>query len=169
MRLVLAVGAFAALIPVSALAAGDAEAGRGLFASQCQNCHVVVNEAGETLAGRNARTGPNLYGVVGRQAGIYEGFRYGDSIVEAGAAGLVWDEESFVAYVANPNAFLREYLNNNRARGNMAFQVRNEQSARDLYAFLATFSPPPAEAAATEATTETPAAEGTTTPAPVGN
>jgi cytochrome c len=140
MRLVLATGAVLALSPFAALA-GDPEAGAAAFTSQCSSCHVVVNEAGETLAGRNARTGPNLYGVIGRQAGSVDGFRYGPSIVEAGNAGLAWDEETFVAYVQNPNNFLRAYLNNNRARGNMAFQVRSEDAARDLYAFLATFSP----------------------------
>jgi cytochrome c len=140
MRLALATGAVLALSPFAALA-GDPEAGAAAFTSQCSSCHVVVNEAGETLAGRNARTGPNLYGVIGRQAGSVDGFRYGPSIVEAGNAGLEWDEETFVAYVQNPNNFLRAYLNNNRARGNMAFQVRSEDAARDLYAFLATFSP----------------------------
>lgn len=165
MRLVLALGTLAALSPVAALA-GDAEAGRALFTSQCQNCHVVVNDAGETLAGRNARTGPNLYGVIGRPAGSIEGFRYGASMVEAGQAGLVWDEEHFVAYVQNPNVFLRTYLNNNRARGNMAFQVRNETAAQDVYAFLATFSPAP-EAEAEPAAEGAAPAEGT--PAPSGN
>jgi len=154
MRLALATGAVLALSPLAAMA-GDPEAGAAAFTSQCSSCHVVVNDAGETLAGRNARTGPNLYGVIGRQAGIVEGFRYGPSIVEAGTAGLVWDEESFVGYVQNPNVFLRGVLNNNRARGNMAFQVRSEDAARDLYAFLATFSPAPEEEAAED---EAPAA-----------
>jgi len=154
MRLALATGAVLALSPLAAMA-GDPEAGAAAFTSQCSSCHVVVNEAGETLAGRNARTGPNLYGVIGRQAGVVEGFRYGPSIVEAGTAGLVWDEESFVGYVQNPNVFLRGVLNNNRARGNMAFQVRSEAAARDLYAFLATFSPAPEDEAAEG---ETPAA-----------
>jgi len=145
MRLTLTalVGAVVTLAPLAATA-GDPVAGGTAF-SQCQSCHVVVNEAGETLAGRNARTGPNLYGVVGRQAGTVDGFRYGDSIVQAGTAGLVWDEETMVAYLLNPNTFLRGYLNNNRARGNMSFQVRAEGQARDLYAFLATFSPEPEE------------------------
>lgn len=142
MRFALATGAVLALSPLAALA-GDAEAGAAVFTSQCSSCHVVVNEAGETLAGRNARTGPNLYQVIGRQAGIIEGFRYGPSLVEAGTNGLIWDEETFVAYVQNPNGFLREYLGNNRARGNMAFQVRSEDAAQNLYAFLATFSPEP--------------------------
>jgi cytochrome c len=155
MRLALAIGAIVALSPVAAMA-GDPAAGATAFTSQCSNCHVVQNAAGEVLAGRNARQGPNLYGVVGRQAGAYPNFRFGDSIVQAGNAGLIWDEETFVAYVQNPNTFLRTYLNNNRARGNMAFQVRNEAQARDLYAFLATFSPAPeAETEAEEATEET--------------
>jgi cytochrome c len=158
MRLAFATGALLALSPLAAMA-GDPEAGAAAFTSQCSSCHVVVNDAGETLAGRNARTGPNLYGVIGRQAGIIEGFRYGPSIVEAGTNGLVWDEESIVAYLQNPNTFLRETLGNNRARGNMAFQVRSEDAARDLYAFLATFSPAPEEVEAEAETEEAPAAD----------
>lgn len=138
MRLAILSGAVLALSPLAALA-GDAVAGENAFARQCANCHVVVNEAGETLAGRAARQGPNLYGVIGRQAGSVEGFRYGNSMVEAGEAGLIWDEETFVEYVQNPNAFLRSFLDNNRARGNMAFQVRSDSDARDLYAFLSSF------------------------------
>lgn len=138
MRLAIALGALVALSPAAALA-GDVEAGAAAFANQCANCHIVQNAAGETLAGRAARQGPNLYGVIGRQAGSLEGFRYGESIVQAGNNGLIWDEESFVAYVLNPNTFLRGFLGNNRARGNMAFQVRSEAVARDLHAFLATF------------------------------
>lgn len=112
--------------------------------SQCQSCHVVRNDAGEVLAGRNGRTGPNLFGVIGRVAGSYPDFRYGDGIVAAGQGGLVWDEASFVAYVQDPTGFLRETTGNNRARGNMSFRVRNEAQAHDLYAFLSTFSTPPA-------------------------
>ena len=150
MRLALAFGAAVALSPVAALA-GDAEAGATVFQRQCANCHVVRNEAGEVLAGRNAQQGPNLYGVVGRQAGAYPNFRFGDAIVQAGAAGLVWDEETLTAYLENPNTFLRTYLNNNRARGNMAFQLRDAGQRADVYAFLATFSPAPDEAAEGEA------------------
>ena len=139
MKSAIALGASLALAPMTALA-GDPAAGEQAF-NQCQACHVVQNEEGEVLAGRNGRQGPNLYGIIGRQAGIIEGFRYGNSIVEAGEQGLIWDEEAFIAYVMNPNGFLREFLDNNRARGNMAFQVRSDEAAADLYAFLATFSP----------------------------
>lgn len=121
-------------------ASGDAAAGEAAF-SQCQTCHVVVDDAGNTLAGRNARTGPNLYGVVGRQAGVVEGFRYGKDIVTAGEEGLVWSEEHFVAYVQDPTGYLREFLDNRRARGKMAYKVRSEDDAVNLYAYLVSLQP----------------------------
>lgn len=123
------------------LGSGDPEAGEKAF-NKCQSCHVVRDDDGEVLAGRNGRTGPNLYGVVGRQAGTLDGFRYKDSIVEAGEQGLVWDAESLTAYLQDPTAFLRETLDDNGARSGMAFKVRSEEEAADLAAFLATFSEP---------------------------
>ncbi|MFN4099478.1 MAG: c-type cytochrome [Pararhodobacter sp.] len=141
-----------------ALAEGDAEAGAAAF-NQCQSCHVVANDAGEVLAGRNARTGPNLYGVIGRTAGSVDGFRYGDGIVAAGEAGLVWDEESTVAYLQDPTSFIREAAGNPRARSNMTFRVRSEDQARDLYAFLATFSPQTEEVVEDAEEDEAPAAD----------
>ncbi|HCP82160.1 MAG TPA: cytochrome C [Octadecabacter sp.] len=121
-------------------ATGDAEAGERQFSRQCVACHVVADADGEVLAGRNARTGPNLYGIAGRQLGAVEGFRYGDSIVELGESGAVWTEEAFASYVQDPTSWLREALENDRARGKMAYRVRNEQDALDMFAFLATFS-----------------------------
>ena len=142
MRLTLAAGA-AMLMAAPALAqdmSGDAAAGEGAF-SQCQTCHVVVDDAGETLAGRNAKTGPNLYGIIGRQAGTVEDFRYGDDLVKAGEQGLVWDEEAFVAYVQDPTGFLRDYLQDPKARGKMTYRVRSEEDAHNLAAYLASLGP----------------------------
>lgn len=119
---------------------GDAAAGEEQFNRQCVACHVVADADGEVLAGRNARTGPNLYGVAGRQLGSIEDFRYGDAIVELGETGAVWTEESFVGYVQDPTGWLRETLDDRRARGKMAYQVRQEDQAYDLYAYLATFA-----------------------------
>lgn len=130
----------AAFVAAPVFAEADLAAGEKVF-SQCQTCHVVADPDGNILAGRNARQGPNLYGMPGRQAGLVEGFRYGKSLVEAGEKGLVWDEESFVAYVENPNTFLRDYLGNNRARGNMAFRLRNADDAKNVYAYIASLSP----------------------------
>lgn len=134
-----AVSAFALSMVAIQVSAGDIDAGASAFTSQCQNCHNVVDSEGEVLAGRaNVRTGPNLYGVVGRQAGTMD-FRYGASLVEAGEEGLVWDAENMVPYLIDPNSFLRETLDNNRARSQMSFRVRDEGTANDIIAFLAQF------------------------------
>ncbi len=122
-----------------AFAEGDVAAGEEQFNRQCVSCHVVRDNAGDVLAGRNAKTGPNLYGIAGRALGAEEGFRYGDSLVDAGEAGIVWDEESFVAYVQDPTAWLREATDNARARSKMAYKVRDAQQAADIYAFIASF------------------------------
>ena len=94
---------------------------------QCQICHVVFDDEGNKIAGRNAKTGPNLYGVVGRRAGTVEGFRYGQALVSAGEAGLVWDEEQLVQYLLDPRTFLQTYLDDNRARSKMTYRVRADR------------------------------------------
>ena len=119
---------------------GDAAAGEEQFNRQCVACHVVADASGEVLAGRNARTGPNLFGLAGRQIGADADFRYGDAIIELGETGAVWTEEAFVGYVQDPTGWLRETLEDRRARGKMAYQVRDEGQAYDLYAYLATFA-----------------------------
>ena len=120
-------------------ATGDAAAGEEQFNRQCVACHVVQDDAGEVLAGRNAQVGPNLYAVAGRALGSVDGFRYSDGLVELGEAGAIWTEGNFVGYVQDPTGWLRETLDDRRARGKMAYQVRDEQEAIDLCAYLATF------------------------------
>lgn len=124
-----------------AFAGGDAVKGEAVF-KQCQACHVVVDPAGKVLAGKASKTGPNLYGVSGRVAGSYPEFKYGESIVAAGAAGLVWDEATLVAYVQDPAGFLKERLGDKTAKAKMAFKVKNAESAADVYAYLVSLVPP---------------------------
>ncbi len=119
---------------------GDAANGEEQFNRQCVACHIVADADGNVLAGRNSRTGPNQYGLVGRAIGSAEDFNYSDGLVALGEAGEVWNEENFVSYVQDPTGWLREKLEDRRARGKMAYQVRAEQDAYDLYAYLATFS-----------------------------
>ncbi|WP_333714428.1 c-type cytochrome [Yoonia sp.] len=119
---------------------GDAAAGEEQFNRQCVACHVVADASGEVLAGRNARTGPNLYGVAGSTIGSVEDFRYSDGLIALGEADTVWTEELFVGYVLDPTGWLRETLDDRRARGKMAYQVREESQAYDLYAYLASFT-----------------------------
>ena len=104
---------------------GDVFAGATAFKKQCTSCHIVVNEVGEKLAGRNSKSGPNLYNIAGASAGTVEGYRYGKSLTAAGAEnGLVWTNETFTAYVQDPKGFLREFLDDKRARAKMSFRVR---------------------------------------------
>ena len=121
-------------------ATGDAAEGEKAF-RQCQSCHVVQNDAGEVLAGRAAKTGPNLYGIVGAVYGAREDFNgYSDIIMAANAQGLTHGTEAdFVAYVMDPTAHLQE-ITGESGRSKMTYKVRKEEDAINLYAFLAQFS-----------------------------
>ena len=120
----------------AAFAEGDAAAGEDMF-KRCKSCHSISN--GDEVIVRGGRTGPNLFGVIGRQAGTYEGFRFGDDIVAAGAGGLVWTEDSVAEFVADPTAYLRANLGDDSARAKMTFKLRS--GGEDVAAYLATFSP----------------------------
>ncbi len=156
MKRMLTTIAFAALTAAPAIAAGDAEAGKKVF-NQCQTCHVVANEAGEVLAGKNAKTGPNLYGMPGRVAGTYEGFKYGESIVALGATGFVWTEEEFVVYQADPAKFLKDKLADPKAKSKMAFKLKKPEDAANVWAYIASLSPAVDPAAAPAADPAAPA------------
>jgi len=137
--------AFAALCAVSTSAfadghaTGDAANGEDLL-GKCKACHSIVDESGDAIL-RGGRNGPNLYGVFNRVAGSVDDFRYSDSIIAAGEAGLVWNEEDFVAFLADPKAYLATYLDDRRARSKMSFRLRDEQDARDLWAYLVSVGP----------------------------
>jgi len=122
-------------------ATGDAEAGEKVF-SKCKACHSVVDADGEVIV-KGGRNGPNLYGLYKRVAGTEEGFgkKYGKSLIEAGAAGLVWDEENFVNYVADPRAFLRETLDDKKARSKMSFKLGDAEDAANVWAYLVSVGP----------------------------
>ncbi|MDX3924532.1 MAG: cytochrome c family protein [Shinella sp.] len=102
---------------------GDATAGATVF-NKCKACHVVDTDKN--------KVGPSLNGVVGRTAGTHEGFKYSNAMVEAGKAGLVWDEAS-----------LREYLHNPKAKvkgTKMAFAgLKKDDEIANLLAYLEQF------------------------------
>lgn len=117
--------------------AQDAAAGEKEF-NKCKSCHMIVAADGTEIV-KGGRTGPNLWNIIGRKAGTVEDFRYGDSLVAAGEAGLVWNEETFVAYVQDPKGFLEEYLGDSGARSKMSYRLRS--GMEDVYAYLLTVSP----------------------------
>ncbi len=121
---------------------GDVAEGEKAF-RQCISCHVVENEAGETLAGKNAKTGPNLYGIIGRHFGKVEDFRYSDiNQLASSVEDLVVTEEVFVTYVQDPTEYLREATGDN-GRSKMTYKVRKEEDAINIYAYLASIMPAP--------------------------
>jgi len=128
-----------ALAPMlaSAAYAGDAAEGENLF-KRCKSCHSITAEDGTKIV-KGGKTGPNLYGVIGRTVGTYEGFTYGESTAAAGAAGIVWDEENLATYVADPTAWLEEVLDDPSAKSKMTFKLK--KGGEDMAAYLATFSP----------------------------
>lgn len=130
-----------AVTPDVALFTGNPEAGLAAFNRQCSACHVVVNDAGETLAGRNAKVGPNQWNLAYDLIGNDPDFDYSDPIIQLRDAGEHWTEERFVGYVQDPSGWLREATDDRRARGKMAYQVREEQDARDIWAYLVSISP----------------------------
>ena len=124
------------LLAVPAFAEGDAEAGKKAF-NKCKSCHVIADPAGEVIV-KGGKTGPNLYGIAGRTAGTVEGFKYGDSIVQAGENGLVWDETTFTEYVQDPKAFLKTYLDETSAKSKMTFRLKS--GGEDVYAYIVSVS-----------------------------
>ncbi|HEY9021676.1 MAG: c-type cytochrome [Paracoccaceae bacterium] len=137
MKFLITASAAMLALSVPAFAAGDAAKGEREF-NKCKACHMIQAEDGTDIV-KGGKTGPNLYGVIGRAAGAQEGFRYGESLAAAGEAGLVWDEENLASYVQDPKAFLVEYNDDPKARSSMSFKLA--KGAEDVAAYLASVAP----------------------------
>ena len=135
------------------LASASAEQGASAV-RKCQACHSF----GE---GEANRTGPGLYGVVGRAIASHEGFAYSDDLAAKGAAGDAWTYENLNAFITAPKAFA--------AGTKMAFAgVKSAAERANILAYLQTLSASPVPFPASEAApAEAPAAEApATTEAP---
>lgn len=111
----------ASALPVAAGAqSGDPAAGERVF-RQCASCHAV--EPGQN------RAGPHLHGIVGRQAGTVERFRYSGAMREA---EIVWDEAALTAYLTDPRGFL--------PGTSKTFRLRRAEQMPDLIAYLNTLA-----------------------------
>lgn len=143
MKMTAIAAATTALIATSAYAdghaTGDAEAGEKVF-NKCKACHMIVADD-ETVIQKGGKTGPNLFGVLGRTAGSVDGFKYGDSIIAVGESGVAWDEAQFVTYVADPKKFLQETLGDDKAKSKMTFKLKKEEEAANVWAYLVSVGP----------------------------
>jgi cytochrome c len=94
---------------------------------RCTACHSI----GEGAANR---MGPQLNGILGRQAGTQQGYSYSAALTAAGEAGLTWTPETVASFLKRP----RDFLPGNK----MSFGgVPDERLLTSIIAYLATFSP----------------------------
>lgn len=131
------------------LAAASVERGAAAV-RKCQSCHNF----GE---GEPNKTGPGLFGVVGRLEGSHEGFSYSDAMAAHGAAGDTWTFENLNHFLTSP----KDYAPGTK----MTFAgVRSAEERADILAYLQTLSadpvPFPAPAAAAPADAAAAPAEG---------
>ena len=119
----------------AALAKGDAAEGEKIF-KKCRSCHMIAN--GDEVIFKGGKTGPNLYGIIGRAAGSTD-FKYSKSMIAAGEDGLIWTEELVAEFVSDPSAFLKTTMDDSKAKSKMSIKLR--KGGADVAAYLASVSP----------------------------
>ena len=76
------------------MADADPAQGEKVF-GRCKACHVVDKEQN--------RVGPHLVGIIGREAGSVETFKYSDAMKNS---GKTWDEATLAAYLQDPKGYI---------------------------------------------------------------
>jgi cytochrome c len=89
---------FMILTPPALADTVDLGAAEAQFKKSCGICHAAIAEA-------KPRQGPNLFGIVGREAGTVPGFNYSAAFV-AGDGGVVWDESTLDRWLADPQSVI---------------------------------------------------------------
>jgi len=126
-KILTAVAAVLAVSLGSGLAQADDDAkmikkGKKVF-NKCKTCHLIDKEKN--------KIGPHLVGIIGRQAGAVEGFKYSDAMKNS---GIVWNEEELLAYVTKP----KEYIPGNK----MVFAgLKKEKHRQRLMAYIKSLMP----------------------------
>jgi cytochrome c len=82
----------AVLVSSNVALAADAAEGEKVFKRSCGSCHVATKDGPKRL-------GPSLFGIVGRQAGTVEGFRYSEANKNS---KLTWTPEVLDEYLVDP-------------------------------------------------------------------
>lgn len=135
--------AVAAIAATSAFAEGDVTKGKKTF-GKCKACHTVATPEGDVLF-KGGRTGPNLFGVIGRPVGTAD-FKYSKALTEMGSNGIVWDEASLTAFITDPKGYLKAQ----EVKGKTKMTFKLKKGGEDVAAFLASLNPAPAEDAPVE-------------------
>jgi cytochrome c len=123
-RLLIIAGTALLALTAQASADGDAAKGEKVF-RKCKACHAVGPDA-------KNKVGPELNGIVGRDWGAVEGYKYSANLLEM-SDGKVWDVETLDAYLTKPKDMI--------PKGKMAFAgLRKEDDRADVIAYLAQFN-----------------------------
>lgn len=124
-RLFLVVAAFFMASCIStadtSVATLDIENGKETFNIMCAVCHSVQKTGGPV-------EGPNLLGLVGRQAASHPGFgRYSDALK---ASNITWDVDALDRFLSNPMETVPGTI--------MPMLIADDKTRADVIAYLAT-------------------------------
>jgi cytochrome c len=106
----------------SALAAGDADAGKQLFTTTCNACH-------STEPGVN-KIGPSLAGIFDSKSGAVPGYDFSPALK---AANITWDETALDKFLQNPAADVHGTK--------MFISVPSAENRQNIIAYLKTLKP----------------------------
>ena len=107
------------------LAKASADNGKAVF-GKCKSCHLVEK-------GKTSTVGPNLWGIVNRAKGSYEGFKYSEGIL---AKGGNWTFADLSAFIRNPKGYV--------PGTKMVFNgIASPADEADVIAYLATLADTP--------------------------
>jgi cytochrome c len=108
----------------SAFADGNAAKGKTAYA-KCAVCHQI---------GPGAKTlvGPELNGIVGRQAAVVTDYAlYSPGLKRLGAEGFIWSQENLDKWIAEPKAIIPD------SPMSLSFQgIADAQERADIIAYL---------------------------------
>ena len=71
--------------------------GKVVFQLKCAQCHTYIQGAGHS-------TGPNLFGLLGRNIGTAKGYNYSEAMEQK--ANEVWTPEAIDKFITQPQKFI---------------------------------------------------------------